>query len=822
MARSDGMVSSMYLSMLKRDLKDQKGLNAVLFIFMIVASVAMVTGVTLLYSMLKGADLTYEKCNTSDIVALLPTSVSDPEGVRSKVYDEFDSEDITREIYTRQVVTIPDTSLIVYGTDGERVDATSESYVITSMPTKINIPYTLNGERFEVPNGCAAISQMTSRRMDLTIGDQIRLVTQMGNVYEFTICQIYVDPVETASDFIVLSDRDTEVFYGECPMKYDLFEVFLNVIDGDYVNTIQPIGENMLYRYKDYGLTMDASKVVLMSDEAMMVIVIIVAISLVAFFIMAMILMTIDFSIKSTVKRETKQIGMMKAIGVWSFSYKTLFVVKYAAFGVLCGLLGLPLGFLLTKKIYENFVYDILFPKFTEMVAIGAVAMAVNIFFVLLFCLIALRRMNNISVIDAIHGENRGERFARLPGLSLARSGKIGVAPFLAVSDILRALKRYIYLIIAYTLGIAAVLFMVQLKDSILDVSYIQHYFQRGRMDFNVVLSDSYRERLLQKTGSYDGLYDLINSTFEENGIPASIVLTQSSSVEVTFEGKTQTSYMTWQDADISGLYYLPGGNAPQLYNEVAVSYAQAEMSGIDIGDTITIDYYRFSEDHTSYNKVEEDFLVTGFIDYNGFSSMKIVMSPEFSGAVSSPDYIYSAVIDAPLSQHDEIRERIRSLWTEDQATVIDSDGVVDDFLPGYDLIFNMMIAVTAFAAAAVLLLLTVLYENIFIEEETADIALLKSMGFRSSVIRGWHIIRLMILGVSSLILAFLFNSVIGNKIAEILYTSLLRTHSFRLSFNLVHNLLIIPVCVMAGLAVVTYLMTKLTENIKIWKVRTE
>ena len=48
------MVSHMYLSMLKRDLKDQKALNVVLFAFMIVATVAMVAGATLLYSFMVG------------------------------------------------------------------------------------------------------------------------------------------------------------------------------------------------------------------------------------------------------------------------------------------------------------------------------------------------------------------------------------------------------------------------------------------------------------------------------------------------------------------------------------------------------------------------------------------------------------------------------------------------------------------------------------------------------------------------------------------------------------------------------------------------
>ncbi|MBP5179788.1 MAG: hypothetical protein J6127_00655 [Clostridiales bacterium] len=812
----------MYLSMLKRDLKDQKGLNAVLFVFMIVASVAMVTGVTLLYSMLKGEDLTYDKCNTSDVVALAPVNISDPEGVRADVIDEFNSWDITTDVSLRQVVSIPDTSLIVYGTDGARVDSASESYVITSMPSENNIPYTQSGERFEVPNGCVAISQMTSSLMGLKAGDSLRLVTQLGNVYEFEICQIYVDPVETAADFMILSDRDTEIFYSECPVKYDLYEVHVDVGDADYVEALRPLGEDLLFKFQDYGMKMNAAKTVLMNDEALMVIIIIVAVTLVAFFVMAMILMTIDFSIKSTVKRETKQIGMMKAIGVWSFSYKTLFVVKYAVFGIICGLLGLPLGYLLSMKIYESFVYNILFPDFSSMIAIGSLAMAVNILFIFLFCLISLRRMNKISVIDAIHGENRGERFARLSGLSLARSKKIRVASFLAVSDILRAIKRYIYLVIAYTLGIAAVLFMVQLKDSILDISYIQHYFQRGTLDFNLVLSDTYRERLLQGKGSYEAMYDYINQIFEENDIPARIVLTHSSNAEVYFNGNSQVANISWQDADITDLDYLPGGDAPRYYNEVAISWYHANEWGIDIGDTITIEYYRYSDDHTSYSEVSEEFLVTGFFDYYGHNAMKIIMSREFNGAVLSPDAIFSTVIDAPEREFDDILARMRSLWPEDQVTVSDRQGVIDDILTGYDLIFNMMIAVTAFAAASVLILLTALYENIFIEEETSDIALLKSMGFNRNVIRGWHIIRLMILGMTSMLLALLFNATVGNKMIELLFTSLLSACSFRFSVDPVHNFVIIPLCVITGLAVVVTLMTRLTDNIQIWKVRTE
>lgn len=812
----------MYLSMLKRDLKDQKALNVVLFAFMIVATVAMVAGATLLYSFMVGEQITYEKCNSTDLIVLMPVDQSDAEGARQEVFDAFGSLDIARDMYVSQVVAMSDRTVFVNDEEGERNEAPGGIYVITSKPQERNIPYTLNGEDFEIPNGCVAISQLMASRMGIGVGDKIRLATQMGNVYEFTISEIYRNPVELTWTFLYLSDRDAEIFYGECPKKTDFYELNVDAGDGDYIDTLLPIITDTSLQFEDRGIITGATKVASMNDTGIMVIIIVLSTLIVAVFVMAMIMMTIDFSIKSMVKREAKQIGMMKAIGVWSFSYKLLYVVKYMAFCVVSGLIGLPLGFMLSEKIYDVFVYDVIFPDKVTMIMIGVIAMLVNIAFIQFFCVISLRRMNKISVIDAIHGENRGERFVKLPGLSLVRRKTMGIASFLAVSDILRALKRYIYLILAYTLGIAAVLFMIQLKDSVLDISYLQHYFQRGRIDFDLELDDTYIERLVQQAGSYSGVYDILNDILEENEIPARLVLTEMCTADIYHDDVGLVAEMTWQDADISGLYYLPGGDAPVLYNEVAISKYHADMLGVGIGDYVTLEYDRFSEDHTYTTKVTEDFMVTGFIDYHGTDLVKVIMSPEFEGAFFTPDYVYSAVIDAPLSEHEAIRDQMQAIWTDGEVKVLTPDEVINDFLEGYDLIFNMMIAATAFAAAGVLILLTCLYENIFIEEETADIALLKSMGFKQSVIRGWHLIRLTILVVLSMGLSILFTATIGNKFAETLFVSLLRNYSFKLTVDPIHNFVIVPLIVISGLVIAVYLMTRLTDSIRIWKVRTE
>lgn len=813
----------MYLNMFKRDLKDQKGLNAVLFVFMIAAAVAMVTGITLVYSLLVGQDKTYEMCNSTDFVGIIDQDMTDKEGFRQEFYDKFMSYPYATELYSREVVVIPDTSVMVTDENGNRVDAPFRHYVVTDMPETFNIPYTLKGERFEVPNGCVAISQNTSSRMSLNVGDTIVLVTQMGNAYEFTICEVYRDPATVSQDFLILSDRDCETFYADCPMKSDLVEGNADPGDADYVDTLSIMGNDLYMIYQDRGIDLNGGKIALISNEGILSIIISFSIIVVAVFIMAMVMTTIDFSLKSAIKREERQIGMMKAIGVWSFSYKMLFIVKYVIFALIGGLVSLPIGFMISEKVYDNFVYHIIFPETSHMIIMSVLAVLTNILCVILFSLFSLRRMNKITVIDAIHGENRGERFSKIKGLSLAGSKKMDIPFFLAVSDILRGLKRYIYLILAYVLGIAAVLFIVQIKDTLLSQYYATHFFQQGRLDFAFDIKDEYRSKLMDQTGSYKGMIDAINQRFEDAGIPAKIEVVETNNGVISFDGKEQVAALEWNGVDNSEVDYLQGGNPPRLYNEIAVSWYRANEMGIGIGDTVTLTYDRFSDDHTTFSKVSEEFIVTAFIDVQGNSTFACLMGDEFYGATPNGySGEYSTVIDVPNSKKAEVIEKIREEFPEDQITFCFGDEVWEDMLTGFSEILDLMIIVAAVASGTVLILLTSLYENIFIEEETSDIALLKSMGFTTKTVRLWHLIRLMLLATASYFGALIFVKTIGNLIAAHIYMAICKTHEFVLQTDIMHNFVITPVAVILGLGIVIYLVTGLTKNIEIWKVRNE
>ena len=112
--------------------------------------------------------------------------------------------------------------------------------------------------------------------------------------------------------------------------------------------------------------------------------------------------------------------------------------------------------------------------------------------------------------------------------------------------------------------------------------------------------------------------------------------------------------------------------------------------------------------------------------------------------------------------------------------------------------------------------------EIIFIDEETADIALLKSMGFNKTVIRAWHFWRLFLLSAFSLGLTYVFMATAGDYLMGRLFSSVMRCKGFSFTVQPVPNFVVLPLCIITLLVVVILLVTRLADKIEIWKVRNE
>ena len=815
--------SYMYLRMLKKDLKEKIGLNIVLFIFMIMATMFTAIGFVMLYTTIYGANITYDRCNTSDLMATINVPVDEPDSNRERI-EAFLRNIPEYESNTHREVVLMDTYRVDFANveDKDIMQLSYTTFILTDMPKEMNIPYDMEDKPFYVESGNIAISQHMSYYTDTAIGDKVRITTQMGNIYEFTVSTIYKDPSSETNDFLIVSEADKEVLYAECPLKYDLFEIKLSEIkEKDYAVKLMKYGTDFMAMLEDTDTEITTSKVLFICDEGIINVLVSVVMECVAVFLIAMIFVTINFNLKSAIKREEREIGMMKAVGVYSLSYKALFAVKYIAFAIVGGIIGLPLAIILSKLLINRFSYHIIFPSESSQLAISVLAVVICILFIVGFTFFTLNKMNKITVMDAIHGENRGERFKRLPGFMLNKNKKMNIPLFLAISDILKKIKRYIFLVFAYVCGVCIVILVLQVKDSLCSLEYMQRYWQYGERDYVMKIEEAYMDKLVQKAGKPVDALKLIDDNFAAHNIPAHSVYLEAGEATMHYKDNESLVVMQMGEYDSEDLYYTKG-TAPILYNEIAIPAFTAKNEGINIGDTVSIKYEKYADNKINYEKVTEDFIVTGFFEGFGITVPDIFMGKEFSGARLNEVEIFSYEIDCTDEEYDYYFEQMCQLYTEDEISFVHKDDVVNYYMGSWESMFNLMLMVISIVITIVLILLTILYQNIFIEEEVSDIALLKSMGFEVKSIKQWHFLRIFILAGVSIVFAHLLMASFGRLLVCGIAKSVLRITSFEIVVRVFSNFVIVPIAALVVVAVGIIPALAPMRWVQIWRVKNE
>ena len=823
----------MYLRMLKKDLKDKVALNIVLCIFMIIAATLLVTSAGFIYTFFQGSNDTYEMCKTSDIIFTVDKSISDEEGQRDKLMRVLKKYPEIGDIKISERPVIATERLWFEGVDRRTVTNLYESTAyLTTVSNDQNIPYDMNDEILKVENGCVALPQYLANNAKAKVGSKVRITTDMGNIYELTVSHIYKDPSSNFFHKIILSDEDYTKLVKEFNSLSDLYEIRLK--NGfSSVSELQRWGYDLMVDLNKLNDTNEldgfidhiiTGKSNMNSNAAMITYIISIFMVIMGFALIILIFMSIRFSLHATIKREEKEIGTMKAIGVDSLAYKSLFIVKYIAFALISGVLGIVFGIPLSRFMINHFIVNTLTPKTEVFIVLGVIMSVSFTLLMIIFSFLALRRMRKISVMDTIHGENRGERFRKLPGVFLHKSRRSSVPFFLAAQDIIGRLKRYIYLIVSFTLGITMLLLVVQLKDTVVSDDFRKNYWMVADREVFIRPEDNLREKLVAQEGSYRNVFLYYEKYYNENGIPLNIQIIDSQ--EATWKAPGEDVgiqlYFDNEDVELERLRFVKGGKVPTLKNEVAVSHRLEETMGVNLGDTVTLVYRVYQDDGFTLKYVKKDFIVTAFYEsmLNGGMPEFIMAKPDENYFVDDWD-LFNESLDVPESEYDATIEKMRNVNKD--IMIWDFDQVLDfDLGNEYGTIFDMLFVVIAIIMAVTVFAMTFLYQQIFIEEETADIAMLKSIGVDKNSIRGWHYIRILILVACSIIigiaLAFTVSKMIFNQIG----IAALGVGRFALASPTPFSMIVISLGLLVTISISLLLAFKPIDSIKIWRVRDE
>lgn len=209
----------------------------------------------------------------------------------------------------------------------------------------------------------------------------------------------------------------------------------------------------------------------------------------------------------------------MKAIGIRNQGIRGLYITKYFAIAVVGGIIGLifsfPFGDMMVSSLSQNIVLSGSGNSILNIIcSIGVVV------FIVLFCYFCTRKVKKFSPIDAIRNGESGERYHRKGILHLSRS-KLAPVPFMAVNDILSGVRRYMTMILIFTLGILLIIIPINTINTLQSDRLIT-WFNMAECDHVANLEQIFNPNSNNRSIMDTKLRD-IRTQLGKKGIPADV-----------------------------------------------------------------------------------------------------------------------------------------------------------------------------------------------------------------------------------------------------------------------------------------------------------
>lgn len=800
----------MFFRMLKSDIRHNKGLNVILFIFITVASLIVFIGGGLLYANLTDERRVKEASEPSDIFFLTAArgynkeekeEVKLTESEKKAAFEraeEFVSgyEGVVEPVFSEVISVEPED----ISADAFDEDLTNENhyylYLFSKLPERYDKLYNEFDEPFTVEKGSVMLPLELRRSFGFEKGDIISVKAKDGTAFDFEIAGFYKDPFFStySVELMIVCGEDYEMLGG----AFDDKELFIRTKLED--ESFEQQYDRLTDMYNDMEGTENIEVKIAamngtneMSEDSIVNFIISVFMIVIVLFLILIIFMITRFTMISDLKKEEKEIGVIKAIGSDTAGFRWLYSAKYCAFAavgsVAAAIAGVPLYYRVSRIFNRNSVS----PKKDEILAAGSVTELLLVGVIMLFAFLMMKRINRISVVDALQGENHGERFGKGSVLYLYKSKKMPLPVFWVLSDILKRFKRYLFLIVAYTLGMSIMLLCFNLRNTVISSEFLK-YVNIEQMDFWVSIDEATAKQLIKESNDQGiSVGAVINKRFEENGIPAQLCSAHSTEGKLHLEGGRELKYQLYFDLDAPEDLTLREGVLPKLENEIVLNYYFAHNAGLKVGDVVDfsiLEHYPPAEGEEKGEEkwVDKKLVITGFRDGMESGGTLAVMGEEYTQeyctwTTVTATKIFSDDKDKVIAQ---MRELMPGCYFQD------GDEMAKESLRDFDVIFENIEYIIGSVVLVICALMTYLFETIFLTEERSEIALMKSMGFSESRLKAFQLLRIAALALFSQVLALAVFKTLGVLLMRLLF-SFLYLSGFTFLPEYLFTMLIIP-----------------------------
>ncbi|AIQ48469.1 ABC transporter permease [Paenibacillus sp. FSL R7-0273] len=472
-----------------------------------------------------------------------------------------------------------------------------------------------------------------------------------------------------------------------------------------------------------------------MSDGLMIAIIL-----LVSLLVVSVAFMCIRFTLLATMERDTREIGVMKAIGLRVSDIKKLYLVKYAGIAALGCVLGYALSLVFRGMLLDNirlYMGGNEKALLTLLLGLGGV--------VLVFLAVTgyvnrvLGRFRSISAAEAVRSGTTQDKSGGARQLRLSANRLLNTNVFLGVKDVLA--RKSLYATMLAVIIIAAFVITVprNLYNTISAKSFIT-YMGVGNSDLRLDIQQT--DLITAKAAEVAAVME------KDPSISRYAVLTTESFTALKEDGTEERLKIELGDHSIFPVEYAKG-RAPAADHEIALSVMNADELGKQPGDVITL---------KSGGRLL-DLTVCGIYSdvTNGGKTAKAAFDSQSGEVMWS--VIYAELDDKALAGGTAEKYADRFSFAKVSGV---GEYVAQTFGP------TISSVGTASRIAIVMMLLisvlvTVLFMRLLVAKDQYLIAVMKSLGFTNADLRAQYFAR----AAAVLVAGIVFGTVLANTLGE-------------------------------------------------------
>ncbi|MCQ2532760.1 MAG: ABC transporter permease [Saccharofermentans sp.] len=723
----------MFWRIIKKDMTRKKTFNIILILFVILATMFVSSGISNIITVLNGTDYYFEQAGVGDYIIISRDAERDN-------LDDFLNNTKLINSYTVEN-TVYASNECAYDKDGNVFENKNMVMLQAMEDTGFKYFDSNNEVVTSISKGHCYATGSFMEKNDIQIGDPITIKT--GKTEMTLILDGVVKDALLGSDFMgnsrfLLSPDDFQVF-DEDEGSTNMHGQILNIHTDD-VDSVRDAASNL-----EGVLFSDTISTIKLSYVMDMIVAFVVLILSVCLMVVSFVVL--KFAINLTITEEYREIGVMKAIGIGNTRIRSLYITKYFLIAILGSIIGLfisfPFGKMLIKSVSNRMVLGNSLGYTINI--IGAVIVVIAI---VGFAYISTNKVKKATPVDAIRSGQTGERYNRKSALRL-RKFNGNSSSFMAVNDILSSPRRYTTIVAAFSLCTLFVLVLVNTVNTMKSDNLLDTFASRSDLYINVTDVDTI-ENFTNNFKSRDDVnnyFNEIKEDFAREGIPCEVCMDFQYKCPVTANGKTY-SIVAQQGINTKMTdYTYYEGVAPSSPDEIAITPQIADMLGIKIGDTVTI----------NYGFETRDVIVTAYFQTMNSLGQIIRIHEDAKTDITAWSSIFALQIkysDNPTNSERIDRKAIAEKYFDN--VYLPNEYQIDCLavVPTMEMVQYLLLAITLL----VVIFVTVLMERSFVSDEKKEIAILKAIGFKNKNIISWQVLRFGLVAFISGIIAALLS----------------------------------------------------------------